>query len=60
MRFLALYKPGTDGSQPPTEREMAEMGRFIEEMSRAGALIARSAAGVRWPRPSRQARPRRR
>ena len=40
MRFLALYKPGTDGGQPPTEREMAEMGRFIEEMSQAGVLIA--------------------
>jgi hypothetical protein len=40
MRFLTLYKPGTDGGRPPSEQEMADMGRFIEEMSRAGVLIA--------------------
>jgi hypothetical protein len=40
MRFLALYRPGTDGGAPPTELEMAEMGRFIDEMTKAGSLIA--------------------
>ena len=40
MRFLTLYKPGTDGGRPPSEQEMADMGRFIEEMSRTGVLIA--------------------
>jgi len=40
MRFMMLYKPGKETSAPPTEQEMAEMGKFIEEMAKAGALIA--------------------
>jgi hypothetical protein len=40
MRFMTLYKPGTDGGTPPTEREMADMGRLIEEMTKAGTLVA--------------------
>jgi hypothetical protein len=40
VRFLTLYKPGTDGAPPPTEREMADMGRLIEEMTKSGILIA--------------------
>ncbi len=39
MRFLTLYKPGADGGPPPNEREMADMGRLIEEMTKAGILI---------------------
>ena len=40
MRFMMLYKPGRETSAPPTDQEMAEMGTFIEEMAKAGALIA--------------------
>ena len=40
MRYLMLYKPGKETSAPPSDQEMADMGRFIEEMARAGVLIA--------------------
>lgn len=40
MRFMTLYKPGVDGGPPPTEREMADMGQLIDEMAKAGILIA--------------------
>ena len=40
MRFMMLYKPGTESDGPPTAREMEEMGRFIQEMTESGALIA--------------------
>ena len=40
MRFMSLYKPGKELDAPPTQEEMANMGRLIEEMSRAGVLIA--------------------
>jgi hypothetical protein len=40
MRFMTLYKPGKESGAPPTQDEMAKMGRLIEEMTRAGVLIA--------------------
>jgi hypothetical protein len=51
MRFLCLYKPGKP-ERPPTQEEMAEMGKLIEESMKAGWLIATegclpSAAGAR-------------
>jgi hypothetical protein len=39
MRFLCLYKPGKP-ERPPTQEEMAEMGKLIEESMKAGWLIA--------------------
>lgn len=39
MRFLSIYRPGTDGGAPPTEKEMADMGKLIEDWMRAGTLI---------------------
>ncbi|HTT62129.1 MAG TPA: YciI family protein [Bryobacteraceae bacterium] len=39
MRFLCLYKPGKP-ERPPTQQEMAEMGKLIEEAMKAGWLIA--------------------
>ncbi len=39
MRFLCLYKPGKP-ERPPTQQEMAEMGKFIGEAMQAGWLIA--------------------
>jgi hypothetical protein len=40
MRFMVLYKPGKETDAPPSEREMADVGRLIEEMAKAGVLIA--------------------
>jgi len=40
MRFMMLYKPGKEATTPPSQKEMADMGRFIEEMAKSGVLIA--------------------
>ena len=40
MRFICLHKPSRTEGLSPSEQEMAEMGRLIEEMVRVGALIA--------------------
>jgi hypothetical protein len=44
MRFLMLYRPADvekcEAGVPPTREEIAEMGKFIEEMTKAGALLA--------------------
>lgn len=51
MRYLCLYKPGKP-KRPPTQQEMADMGKLIGEAMKAGWLIATegclpSAAGAR-------------
>jgi len=51
MRFLCLYKPGKPEC-PPTQQEMADMGKLIGEGMKAGWLIATegclsTAAGAR-------------
>ena len=51
MRYLAVFKGGKEGT-PPSEHEMAEMGKLIGEMAQAGVLLAAegcqpSAKGVR-------------
>ena len=51
MRYLCLYKPGKP-ERPPTQQEMADMGKLIGEAMKAGWLIATegclpSAAGAR-------------
>jgi hypothetical protein len=41
MRFLMMTTDNPDtAAGPPDEKQAAEMGRFIEEMSRSGALLA--------------------
>jgi len=41
MRFLCLYRPGTpESDKPPTQEEMASMGKLIEDMAKAGVLLA--------------------
>jgi hypothetical protein len=40
MRFLCLYKSAKDEAAPPTEREIAEMGRLVEEMTKEGVLLS--------------------
>jgi len=39
MRFLSVYKSVETGA-PPTEEEMAKMGKLIEEGMKAGYLLA--------------------
>ena len=38
MRFMMLYKPGKE-DVPPTQEHIAEMGRYIEKLSKAGVLL---------------------
>jgi hypothetical protein len=40
MRFLCLYKPSKQEGTAPTQQEMAEMGKLIDEMTQAGVLLA--------------------
>ena len=41
MRFLCVYRPGTpERDEPPTQEEMEKMGAFIDEMAKAGVLLA--------------------
>lgn len=40
MRFLCLYKRGKTESNTPTPAEQAAMGRLIEDMTKAGVLLA--------------------
>ena len=40
MRYMCLYKPGKETDAPPTPEEMAAMGQLIDEMAKAGVLIA--------------------
>ena len=40
MRFMTLYKPGRESDAPPSPDQMAKVGRLIEEMARAGVLLA--------------------
>jgi hypothetical protein len=52
MRYMCFYKPGRETTAPPSQRVIEEMGKLIEEMTRAGVLIAtggleHSSTGVR-------------
>ena len=40
MRFLCLYKSSKPEGTPTTPQEMAAMGQLIEEMTKAGVLLA--------------------
>lgn len=40
MRFLCLYKPNQAEGTPPTEQEMANMGKLIERAMQEGWLLA--------------------
>ena len=45
MRFLSMIRIDEKTGQQPSKRLMSEMGKLVEEMTRAGALI--STAGLR-------------
>ncbi len=40
MRFLCLYKPAKAEGTPPTQQEMTQMGKLIEESMKSGTLLA--------------------
>jgi hypothetical protein len=44
MRFMMIYKPADttdmEAGVPPTQEEIAKMGKFIEEMAKSGVLLA--------------------
>jgi hypothetical protein len=40
VKFLGLYKPAAPEGTPPSQEHMAEMGKLIREMTRAGVLLA--------------------
>jgi hypothetical protein len=40
MKFLCLYKSAKPEGTPPTEKEMAEMGKLIEDWMKSGRLLA--------------------
>jgi hypothetical protein len=40
MRFLCLYKPAKPEGTPPTQEEMARMGKLIEDSMKSGKLLA--------------------
>ena len=39
MRYLSIFK-SPERDTPPTEQEMAVMGKYIEERARAGVLLS--------------------
>lgn len=40
MRFLCVYKSAQIEGVPPSQQEMAEMGKLIADMTQAGVLLA--------------------
>ena len=46
MRYLTIYTPDAkvtkrnESGTPPTEQEIAEMGKFIEEAAKAGVVLS--------------------
>lgn len=40
MRFLCLYKPAKPEGTPPSEGEISQMGKLIEESFKSGILLA--------------------
>lgn len=40
MKFLCIYKPAKQEGTPPTQQEMEQMGKLIEEWTKSGVLLA--------------------
>ena len=40
MQFLSLYTPAVIAKGPPDAQHMARMGKLMEDMQRAGVLVA--------------------
>jgi hypothetical protein len=53
MRFLCLYKSSKPEGVPPTQEEMIEMGKLIEEQMKSGVLLAtEDVCQAHWARAS--------
>jgi hypothetical protein len=48
MRFMAIYKPGFEADAPPTEKEMADMGALIAEMTQKGVEVPSKQEAIEW------------
>jgi len=46
MRFLCVYKPSKPEGGPPTQKEMDEMGKYMEESFKSGVLLSALQSGV--------------
>ena len=40
MRFLCVYKPSKREGAPPSQKEMDEMGKYMEESFKSGVLLS--------------------
>jgi len=40
MQFLSLFTPAVPPQGPPDPQHMAQMGKLMEEMAKAGVLVA--------------------
>jgi hypothetical protein len=40
MKFLCIYKPAKPEGTPPTQKEMMEMGKLVEEGFKSGYLVS--------------------
>jgi hypothetical protein len=40
VRFLSMYKSSKQEGTPPTQQEMEQMGKLIEDMTKSGVLLS--------------------
>jgi hypothetical protein len=40
MKFLCIYKPAKKEGTPPTQQEMEQMGKLIDDWTKSGVLLA--------------------
>ena len=40
MKFLSIYKSNKPVGVPPTQKEMEEMGKYVEKMLKSGVVLA--------------------
>jgi hypothetical protein len=40
MKYLCIYKPAKKEGTPPTQQEMDQMGKLIEDWMKSGVLLA--------------------
>jgi hypothetical protein len=40
MKFLSIYKSSKPEGVPPTQKEMEQMGKFVEKMIKSGVVLA--------------------
>jgi hypothetical protein len=40
MKFISIYKSSKPEGVPPTQKEMEEMGKYVEKMLKSGVVLA--------------------